>query len=85
MTSLTGDLSPGQVPNPNTINDFLLYLQTGVQHGCPLRGSTQQLTQIDIDTQSQTVDGAWGLMEEQEEGLWVLMGIELHKKTNKVN
>lgn len=26
---------------------------------CPLRDSTQQLTQIDIDNHSQTVDGAW--------------------------
>jgi hypothetical protein len=29
---------------------------------CPLRGSTQQLTQIDTDTHSQSLDGAWGLL-----------------------
>ena len=33
---------------------LLLFLQTGVEHGCPLRGSTQQLTQKDADTHSQT-------------------------------
>jgi hypothetical protein len=45
-----------------TLLMILLCLQTGVEHGCPLRGSTQQLTQTDADTHSQTMDGAWGLL-----------------------
>ena len=28
----------------------------------PLRGFTQQLTQMDVETHSQTVDVAWGLL-----------------------
>jgi hypothetical protein len=31
-------------------------------HGCPLRGSTQHLTQIDANTHSQTMNGAWGFL-----------------------
>ena len=50
----------GQAPIPNTINDTLLCLQTGAN--CPLRGSTQQLTQADIDTYSQAVDKVWRLL-----------------------
>ena len=50
----------GQAPIPNSIKDTLLCLQTGPS--CPLRGSTQQLTQTDTDTDtdthSQTMDGA---------------------------
>ena len=52
----------GQAPIPNTINDTLLFLQRGAS--CHLRGSTQQLSQTDTDTHNQTVDGAWGFMEE---------------------
>ena len=40
------------------INDTLLCLQTEAQHGCPLRGSTNQLNQTDAETHSQTGDGA---------------------------
>jgi hypothetical protein len=32
---------------------ILLCLQTGVWHGCPLRGSTQELTQIQTPTAHQ--------------------------------
>ena len=43
---------------------------------CPLRGSTEQLTQTDIETQRQTVDGAWEIfMEKQEEKLQAPKGI----------
>ena len=40
MTGPTWDLSYGQAPNPDTITDAMLCLQTGAQHGCPLSGST---------------------------------------------
>ena len=40
MTSPTWDPSHGWAPNPDTITDVMLYLQTGTYHGCPLRGST---------------------------------------------
>lgn len=53
---------------------------------CPLRGSTQKLTQIDADTHRQTVDGAWGLfMEDYEERLQAPKGTGLYQKTNRVN
>jgi hypothetical protein len=32
---------------------------------CPLRGSIEQLTQTDIETQRQTVDGAWEIFMEK--------------------
>jgi hypothetical protein len=64
----TWDLYHGQAPVPNTINDTLLSLQTGAC--CPLRGSTQQLTQIDTDTYSQTVDGVWGLLRKNRKKDW---------------
>ena len=51
ITSRAWDPSHGQAPIPNTINDTLLYLQTGAC--CPLGGSTQQLTQTNTDTHSQ--------------------------------
>jgi hypothetical protein len=56
ITGPNWDPSHGQAPVPGTINNTLLCLQTGAR--CPLRGSTQQLTQTDTDTHSQTVDGA---------------------------
>ena len=56
----TWDQSHGKAPVTNTTNDILSCLQTGAC--CPLRSSTQQLTQTDTDTHSQTVDGAWGLL-----------------------
>jgi hypothetical protein len=37
-----------------------LVIQTGAY--CPLRGSTQQLSQTDTDTHSQTMDEGWGLL-----------------------
>jgi hypothetical protein len=51
-----------QEPIPDTINDTLLCLQIGDQHNCPLRGSTQQLTETDADIHGQTLDGGWGLL-----------------------
>ena len=42
----------------DTINDTLFCLQTGSQHNCPPRGSTQQLMERDTETHSQTLDGA---------------------------
>jgi hypothetical protein len=50
----------GQEPIPDTINDTLLCLQTGSWHNCPLRSSTQQLTKIDAETCSQTLDKSSG-------------------------
>lgn len=35
----------GQAPTSDTTKDIMLCLQTWVYHGCPLRGSIQQLTQ----------------------------------------
>ena len=58
ITGPTLDPSSGQASIINIIND-LLCLQIG--GSCPLRSSTQQLTQTDADTHSQTVDGAWRL------------------------
>lgn len=40
MKSPTWYSSHVQSPNPNTIADAMLYLQTGAWHGFPLRGST---------------------------------------------
>ena len=42
--------------------------------GCPLKGSTQQLTQTDEDTHSQTVDGAWGLLRKNRTFFDMLIG-----------
>ena len=47
-----------------TLFMILLCLQTGAS--CPLRGSTEQLTQTETDTHSQTVDGAWGLLQKKK-------------------
>ena len=69
------NLSPihGQAPVPDTINDSLLCLQIGTWHNCPLRGSTQQWTKIDADTNSQILDRgqellwkSWGRIEGPE-------------------
>ena len=54
------DKGPNLMPIPwvsvkHTINDTLLYLQPGVEHGCPMRGSTEHLTQMDAETHSHTV------------------------------
>jgi len=49
-------------------------------HGRLLRGSTQQLTQTDADTHSLTVVGAWGLMEEWDEGWQTSEGIGTPQK-----
>ncbi|EDL05764.1 mCG1026369, partial [Mus musculus] len=37
---------------------------------CPWRGSTQQLKQTDIDTYSETVDGAGGLLWKNKKKDW---------------
>ena len=58
-TGPTQNLSHGQAPSPDTINDTLLYLQTEAWHICPLRGSIQQQTERNADTRSQTLDGGW--------------------------
>jgi hypothetical protein len=47
-------------PIPDTISNALLCLQTGALHGCPLRGSTYQLTETDADTHSQVLDRGRG-------------------------
>ena len=46
----------------DTINGTVLCLQTGIYHGCPLRGSTDQLILTYADTHNQTMDGAWALL-----------------------
>jgi hypothetical protein len=49
VNSPTWDLSHGQAPNPDTITDAMLCLQTGASHICPLRYSTSSwLKQIQI-------------------------------------
>ena len=63
---------------------LLLLMQTGAFHNYTLRESTKQLPEIHADTHSQTVDGAWGLLE-YEEDYRPQRRQELHKKTNKVN
>jgi hypothetical protein len=45
------DLSHGQAPIPDTINDTLLYLHCN----CPLRGSTQPLTETDAEIDNQNL------------------------------
>ena len=57
----TFDPSHVQTPVSDTISDTLLCLQTGAQHNCPLRGSIQQLTEIEADTHTQTLDEVPGL------------------------
>lgn len=60
-----------------TLLMVLLRLQTGVSHDCPLRGSTQQLTEADAETHRQTLNEAWGLLwKELGEGLKTLKGVE---------
>jgi hypothetical protein len=41
-----------------TSDDTLFCLLTRTYHNCPLRGSTQQLTETDAKAHSQTLDGA---------------------------
>lgn len=50
MTGPTWDQSPGQEPNPDTITDPMLCLQTVAQYDCIPRGSTQKLIETDEDT-----------------------------------
>ena len=42
--------------------ETVVLTETVVWHGCPLRGSTQHLTQTDSDNHNQKVDGAWELL-----------------------
>lgn len=51
VTDPARDLFHGQDTTPATINDSLLCLQID-QHNCPLRGSTQKLTETDAETHS---------------------------------
>lgn len=53
----TWDLFLVQTLIPDTIGDILC-LQTGAWHNCPLRCSTQLLTETDEETHCQTLD--WG-------------------------
>jgi hypothetical protein len=52
---------------------------------CSLRGSTRQLTQMDTETHSQIVNGAWGLRKSWEKDCRPQRRWELHRKTNTVN
>jgi hypothetical protein len=54
ITNPTRDPSHGQVPIPNIFNDTLLLLQT--EPCCPLRCSTQQLTQIQTSTAKKWIE-----------------------------
>ena len=47
------DTPYGQSPILNIIKDTLLCSQTGDFHKCPMRGFTQQLTEIDAENQSE--------------------------------
>lgn len=46
--------------NHDTINDTLLYLQTGTKRYCLPRGFIQQ--QMGTETDSQTSGGSWGVI-----------------------
>ena len=47
------DTPYGQSPILNIIMDTMLCSQTGDFHKCPMRGFTQQLTEIDTENQSE--------------------------------
>jgi hypothetical protein len=65
---------------------LLLCLQTGVKHDCPLRDSTQQLSQTNADTHSKTVGGAWGLLwKNRRKDCGPGRGWKLHGKMNRIN
>lgn len=49
--------------NCSQVSFMQLCLQTGVQYGCPLRTSTQQLTESDTETHSQPQVGVYGSVE----------------------
>jgi hypothetical protein len=51
---------------PDTINDSLLYLQTGGYHNCHLVGFTQQLMETDAETHSQTLEGYFRISWKRE-------------------
>jgi hypothetical protein len=53
--------TPWQALISGTSNDTLLCFKTGIYHNCPLRDSTQQLTETDAHSQSETLDRAQGL------------------------
>ena len=54
-----GDSPYGQSPIFNIIMDTMICSQTGDFHKCPMRGFTQQLTEIDAENHSETWDGSW--------------------------
>ena len=58
-TCPAGDPPYEQSPILNIIMDTMLCSQTGVFHNCPMRGFTQQLTEIDAENHSETWDGPW--------------------------
>lgn len=49
---------------PNAV--LLLYSQIGTQHNCHERGFTKQILETDIETQSQTLNRAWGIYKIRE-------------------
>jgi len=68
MVSADWDPPHGWAPIPDTINDALLCLQTGVYHGFPLRDSTKLLTQTEAETHYPNHGWSLGtLMEEKNE------------------
>jgi hypothetical protein len=79
MIALNWDISHGQEPIPDTINDTLLYLQKGPL----LRGYTQQSMKTDAETHSQTLDETRGTLWknlEKDQGTWKRTGTPLEDK-----
>jgi hypothetical protein len=62
MTDPTWDPFNGREPTPHTIDDPLLWLQTGTQHNCLLRGFMHQQMERDAENHSQTSVRDWGVL-----------------------
>lgn len=67
IVGLNGSQSVSQLANPplcslGIISNTLLCLQREAWHNCPLRGYTQQPMEGSVETHSETLDGAWGLL-----------------------
>ena len=74
-THPTGDTVYVQALIHDIIMNTLLCSQTGALHKYPMRGFTQQLTEMDAENHSETWDGpwrrlrkSWGSIEGPEDG-----------------
>lgn len=59
MTGQACDPCHERKPTSDTINDILLYFQTGTQCNSHQRSFTQQLMETDAETNSQALTGVW--------------------------